>query len=117
MTTFEGARETDVWKHARCLYEKHPGIGVSLEEDLLNIARTGGYVYCGPECIIAAIYEDETWFVYLAAGVGAMSRFFEVAPHESKWVTFERPAKKRVYCRWEWRRIKALCIRRSMKTF
>lgn len=102
------------WDMAKELYKQYPEAGTSLEQDLMEIAQSGGYVYCGPECIIAAIFEEETWRVFLASGPGALSRFFELAPHESKWVTFERPAKKKVYCKWSWGRIKALCKQHSI---
>ena len=92
----------------------------SFEEDLCFYLKSG-YVYSGRDHFIMGrpitkrydgfvldygfrFNDPNAWFVYLAAGKGALSRFLDIAPFKLEWVCWhkekaERPKLK--YYKWD----------------
>lgn len=89
----------------------------TLANDLANYARNA-YMYSDPECLILAAYwpESKCWYVHLAVGYGALSRFFSLAPFEGHLVAFARPEKGRKNLTYfDYKRLKKLCTIYSMR--
>ena len=95
------------YEHAQQLYTQFPGR--NFDADLALYARCH-YVYADPKAIILAkVLDGNTWFIYLAAGPGSLSKFFELAPLQLTYVCFERPAKGSKSRRYDFKRMQKLC--------
>ena len=108
--------QCSAYEQAHALYKQFPEVG-NLEADLLLYSKLG-YVYVDPTCLIFAQYQNDIrcWYIHIAVGKEALSRFFNLAPFESDWISFARPGKgRRNIKQYNYERMKQICTR-SMKT-
>lgn len=100
------------YEQALTLYSnKHGNLGwTMLNDDILAYAKNH-FCYFGSDCLILAqVVEGRAWYIHLATGTGALSRFFALAPFPLEYVGFARPEKKRLYTKYHsWHKVKHLC--------
>lgn len=70
--------------------------GECLDRDMDKYCREG-YVCVGPTYVILAVHVAavDCWHIHFACGRRSIARFFELAPHPAKFVSFARPGKGR----------------------
>ena len=98
----------NAYEQAQDLYSRYPERSLIL--DILHYSQNH-YCYFSPECIILAEIEEKCiWYIHLAVGVGALSRFVELAPFALPYVRFARPEKGHSEPKlYNWKRLTRLC--------